>query len=235
MIKVAIVEDNEDMGLVIQKFVERYSTEKETAIKTKRYNNGMDFINETEFDYDIIFLDIGLPLINGMDAAKHIRKAGSDAQILFITSLTQYAVQGYEVNALDFIVKPITYATFSPKLDRAIEKANSVIGKQIVLSTRYGLTKMSLSKVNYVEVKSHDIIFHTENDAYAIRDTMKNTEDLLKDKGFARCNSCYLVNLDNVFEIKRNMLKVGSDWIPISRSKKKNFLGALTLHLASVV
>lgn len=232
MIKAAIVEDNLDTGITIENFVERYSGEKKVAIKTKRYINGLDFLNDAEFDYDIVFLDIGLPLISGMDVARQIREAGSDVQIIFITSLTHYAVEGYQVNALDFIVKPVTYDLFASKLAKAIEKVNALMDKQIILSTKSGITKMDLNKVNYVEVKSHDVMFHTETDTYTVRNTMKNTEDALKDKGFARCNSCYLVNLNNVYEIKRNMLKVGKDWIPISRSKKKDFMTALTLTLA---
>lgn len=233
MIKVAIVEDNEKSGMLIESFVERYSKEKNVGLKSKRYVNGVDFVSETEFDYDIALLDIEMPHMNGMEAAKYIRKIGNDAQIIFITNMAQYAVQGYEVNALDFVVKPVSYSTFALKLTRAIKVVNASLERQITLFTKAGLTKVYLDKVNYVEVNAHDIIYHTETDCLKVRSSMKQTEELLKDKGFARCNNCYLVNLGNVFEIKKDMLKTGDEWLPISRTKKKDFMIALTLYLSN--
>lgn len=232
MIKIAIVEDNEKSGILIEKFVERYSSEHGVCLKTKRYLNALNFVSETEFDYDVVLLDIEMPHMNGMDAAKYIRKNGNDAQIIFVTNMAQYAVEGYEVNALDFVVKPVSYATFSKKLDRAVRKVEELLDRHVTLFTKEGFTKVYLDKVNYVEVKAHSIIYHTDAAKFEVRSSMKLTEALLKDKGFARCNNCYLVNLNNVYEIRKDDLKVGEEWLPISRTKKKDFMVSLTVFLA---
>lgn len=231
MIKIAIVEDNDKSAALMEKFVERFSEENSVVLKTKRYHNAVNFVDEKSFDYDIVLLDIEMPHMNGMDAAKYIRKNGSEAQIIFVTNMAQYAIQGYEVNALDFIVKPVSYAVFSKKFKRAVQKADELSGRYVTLFTKEGFMKVYLDKVNYVEVEAHNIIYHTDIADFEVRSSMKQTEELLKDKGFARCNNCFLVNLNNVYEIKKDTVKVGSDLLPISRTKKKEFMTALTLYL----
>lgn len=232
MIKVAIVEDNDKSATMLEKFIVRFAEDKSVSLQTKRYHNALNFISETEFDYDIVLLDIELPHMNGMDAAKYIRKGGSSAQIIFVTNMGSFAVQGYEVNALDFIVKPVSYPMFAKKFARGVDKVQSSVNNYITVFLKEGLVKVCLDDVNYVEVKAHHILYHTDKDVLEVRSSMKQTEALLSGKGFARCNNCYLVNLKNVFEIKKELVKVGEEWLTISRTKKKDFMTALTVFLA---
>lgn len=122
MLKVAVVDDEEDVALNTAEFIRRYGEENGREFEIKIYHDGMDIVSLSELP-DIIFLDIEMKNLDGMRAAKEIRKRDENCVILFVTRMAQYAVEGYEVNALDFIVKPFTRQSFFYKFGRAVKAA----------------------------------------------------------------------------------------------------------------
>ena len=124
MYHIAIVEDERTFSEQLQEFLKEYQEEKNIKFKISVFKDGAEILEEYKQIYDIILLDIEMPEINGMETARRIRKTDAEVVLMFITNMASYAIHGYEVGALDFIMKPLTYYTFSVKLTRALRRVN---------------------------------------------------------------------------------------------------------------
>ena len=107
MIHIAIVEDEKLYIDQLQEYISRYREEKRLSIKTTVFCDGEDIVEDYRGDYDIILFDIQMKFMDGMTAAEKIREIDQEVKILFITNMTQYAIRGYQVDAMDYVVKPV--------------------------------------------------------------------------------------------------------------------------------
>ena len=115
MLRVAIVEDNDRDAEYLLSHLKRYGRENEVEIESKRFSNGILFLEQYQGQYELIFMDIDMPAINGINVAKMLRERDNHVLLIFVTALARFAVNGYEVDAFDFIVKPLQYNFFSSK------------------------------------------------------------------------------------------------------------------------
>jgi len=149
--------------------------------------------------------------------------------IIFVTSLAQYAINGYEVNAFDFILKPINYYSFSLKMKRALPVLKSKANRTISISNKRNVRVVEISAIKYIEVNDHKLVIHFGDfDSF---DTLNKYFDLLKNDNFILCNRSYLVNLRYVSEVDQKYAYVGEDALIISRPKRKEFLHAFNIYL----
>lgn len=158
MINIAVVEDEAEAYNTLTEHLSRYSREKKCEFNIIRFETAGDFLWKYKSDFDIVFMDVGLPDLNGIDLAKELRKLDKEIVLIFVTSMAQYAVKGYEVEALDFIVKPVDYFGLAIKLGRALERVRSKSGKQIAIATESTMVRVETSKLKYVEISGHRII-----------------------------------------------------------------------------
>ena len=159
MPNIALVEDEPEAADVLASFIARYAGEKGLELTVTRFGNAMDF-EMTHQHFDLVFMDIQMPGINGMEAAQLMRTYDSETPIIFVTNLAQYAVKGYEVDALDFIVKPVTYFNFRMRMDKAMRRIRRNASRSIAIGTRDGMRVVALSDIEYVEVSKHDLSYH---------------------------------------------------------------------------
>ncbi len=203
------------------------SAHEDTQFAVTRFKNGVTFLAAEGSDFDLVFMDIEMPSLNGMETAKRLRKLNPSVVLVFVTNFAQYAVNGYEVGALDFLVKPVTYANFEVKLLRATETVKMRAKDIVVISGSDGVVTVSKSDIKYVEIMSHDMIYHTvgcgDLRAYG---TLKKAEEMLG-PCFVRCSSAYLVNLAFVKSVRGYTVTVGGDKLPLSRLRKKAFMESL--------
>lgn len=232
MLKIVILEDEKPQLDRLTGFLARYQTEHpEFAYTLEAYDRGLLLLDAYQRDADLIFLDIRVPDVLGMDVARHIRKMDDNVMIVFVTSLTQYAVDGYSVGAFDYILKPVHYAPFSAKLERALRVLSRREPELMLdLRTKEGGRRIPADSVIYIEVSAHDLLFHTSGEAIKLWGTLSKYEELLQQAHFARPSGSYLVNLKYVRGIKKDEVLVDGGAIPLSRSKRKEFLSALAQY-----
>jgi DNA-binding LytR/AlgR family response regulator len=232
MLKIAIVEDDDITIRQLCDFVNQYGREQNQEIEVFTFRDGSEIIKEYQPIYDIILLDIEMPKVNGMDAAEQIRQCDEEVVLVFITNMVQYAIHGYSVRALDFVVKPVNYYTFSLKLTRAISRVRKrKSGKTILLALTDGVKRLDTKQIYYVEIQNRMLHYHTEDGEYIVRGTMQNAEKELKDFQFVKCNYWYLVNLRYVSEIRKDVAVVAGNELEISRRNKKSFMEAVTSYV----
>lgn len=232
MIRIAVVEDNSECAERLIKFLNRFANENDQQFEIVAFRDGMDIIKLYRSNWDIIFMDIEMPLLNGMDAAREIRKSDPVVIIIFVTQMAHYAIHGYEVDAMDFILKPIHYFPFSLKLKKAISKIENQKSEEMVFLPTAGSTKrIPVKEIYYLAMDDHKLMFHTTEGVFSVSGTLKHWEEILLPFHFARCNSGYLVNLDKVTVYKKDEVVVGGDTLIVSRPRRKEFFGVFSDYI----
>ena len=223
MIRVAIVDDDEEYRLQEKDFINRYSKDTGEQFEIKTFNSGMDFISDYAPVFDIVFLDIEMPLLTGMETARRLRQIDDKICIVFITKMSKYAIEGYEVNAIDFVVKPIKYFNFIDKLKKAISIKKSKVEKEIIIKCDDNYFRVPVSSIFYVEKDKNYLIYRTKRGEITRRGTLKDAEEELAGCGFSVCNSGCIVNLKLIEQVTQNCVIINGEQIPLSRRKVKDF------------
>lgn len=231
MIRVAIVDDDAEYRLQEKEFIERFSAETGEKFEIDLYKSGMDFITEYKPIYNIVFLDIEMPLMTGMETAHRLRQIDNKVCIIFITRMSKYAIEGYAVNAIDFVVKPIKYLNFIDKLKKAIEFINSHEEKEVVIKSEDNYYLIPVSAIYYVMKDKNYLIYNTTRGKIIERGTMKKVEEDLAGYGFSVCNSGCIVNLKHIQQLTQNSVIINGEHIPLSRRKIKEFKNEMLTYL----
>lgn len=228
---VAIVEDDETAQTTLISYFQRFESEHKVHIKTSTFTDGDGILFEYTADYDIIFLDIEMRRLDGMETAKKIREIDTEVILIFITNMSQYAVQGYQFDAMSFLLKPVPYFAFSKEMERAIARLHEKEQNHVLVPVESGMVKLTTKDIFYVESDKHTLTFHTNEGTFTLRATMKSMEKQLKPFDFYRINSYYLVNLAKVRSIEKEYAVLNGSRLKISRSRKKGFMEALTAYV----
>lgn len=234
MVKVAIVDDETVAINETIKCLNRYAGEKNAEFSITCFKNSVDFLENYGNKYDVVFLDIQMADYDGLEVAKKIRKTDKATIIIFITNMANLAVRGYEVDALDFIVKPLEYFSFSVKMDRVMSRLSLDKEDEFILTTDKGIVKIFPSSIKYVEVFKHTLIYHTTEGDFSAYGSLVHVENTLAGNGFTRCNNCYLVNLRFVKRVDNYDLYLSGgkeETLTISQSKKKEFMKKLNEYI----
>lgn len=235
IIRVAVVDDEKIFTDQLREYLERYGRESGNEIRMTFFSDGDEIAENYSGDYDIILMDIQMRFMDGMSAAEKIRKKDQEVIIMFITNMTQYAIRGYEVDALDYIVKPVEYFAFSQKLGRAIERMKRRDQHFISIPIEDGVQKLEIAGIYYIESRGHTLVYETKAGSFDSRGTMKELEEILLPYGFFRSNKGYLVNMRHVDGIKDGCCMIQGHNLPISRVKRKPFMEALVNYMSEVM
>ena len=227
MIRVALVEDDEQDRKKLAKCLKQYETERHVQFDILEFTDGEDIALNYTADFDLIFMDIEMTFMNGMRAAQRIRELDSAVTLIFITNMPQYALQGYKVAALDYVLKPFSYFSLSETISKALKSVRKPEKKYIVIDSRGTRIKLDVSQICYVEVLDHSLEYHTTKGKFEVKGSLRGVMEQLDESVFFLCNRCYLVNLDFVDAVKGSEVFVHGDMITVSRSRKKAFLNAL--------
>ncbi len=232
MINVAIVEDDAQDFDRLKTMLNRYSDETHELFKVSAFQNAVDFLDNYYSRYDLIFMDVEMPGIDGLQASQKLRELDRHVCLIFVTNMVQYAYAGYGVEAFDFIGKPLQYGNFVLTLRRAINQIKMNRDIPILLKVKEGVIKISQKSILYVEVQGHQITYHTEKGLYAAYGTLKNIREALNEQLFCLCNNSYYVNLGTVIKIdKDEVTLLDGTVLSVSRSKKKEFIARMNSYM----
>lgn len=230
MIYTAIVEDNKKDAERLLSFQERYGKEHKLVQQCQWFSDAESFLETDTGRFDIVFMDIELPGMSGMEAAEKLRQINPDIILIFITNLAQYVMKGYQVDALDYVLKPIQYPAFDLKFQKALTLCGGQNKKTeyMVISANEGMFRMEASDVWYIEIYQHHIQYGTEKGIYNGYGTLKKVEDMLPQGYFFRCNNHTIIGLNHVQEILPDGdVRVGNRTFEIARTKRKELMEVL--------
>lgn len=230
MHQIALVEDEAEAADALSAFLDRYAAERGEAFEVTRFTSAIDF-EMTHQRFDLVFMDIQMPGINGMEAAQLLRAYDDETPLIFVTNLAQYAVRGYEVDALDFIVKPVTYFNFRMRMDKALRHIRRNASRTVTITTRDGMRVLALADIEYVEVSRHDLSYHIygEEEPFVVYGSLVAFEQEVEGGPFVRISASCLANMNHVRSVKgSSLLMRGGDTLYFSRSRKREALATIT-------
>ena len=236
MAKIAVVEDNDAMREQLCGFIAQYARESGRQLDVTAFADGAEIVDPYRPGFDIIFLDIEMPTLGGMPTAERIRQVDPDVVLVFVTNMAQYAIKGYEVDALDYVLKPVSYGAFCTKLSRAIQRVQRRKGGQVALQlSGGGMQLLDTGDILYLETRNRMLYYHTATQEYAVRGSLAGAEKQLAAYHFARCNQCYLVNLRHVRGVQDDFVQVGEERLEISRRQRAAFLAAVAAYVGGAL
>ncbi|HCS66795.1 MAG TPA: DNA-binding response regulator [Oribacterium sp.] len=236
MLKIAVVEDQQEVREELCLFVRRYAEENSLQAEVVPIEDGEAVAEHYEPGWDIIFMDVEMPGLDGFRAAEKIRETDAEVVLVFVTNMAQYAIRGYEVDALDYVLKPVNYAQFALKLSRALQRVERRKGGQVTLQLPGGDVQLLYTKeIHYLETSSRMLHYHTVKGIFSVRASLQSAEKQLAGYHFARCNQCYLVNLAHVRGIEDGFVLVGEDRLEVSRRQRAAFMTALASYMGGAL
>ena len=231
MTRIAIVEDEAAVREQLAGYVQRYTRQYGTTFEVTEFADGMEILEDYRPQFDIIFLDVEMKHLDGMETARRIRERDGGVLIVFITNMAQYAIRGYAVGALDYVLKPVPYFAFSQQLQKALGQLEKRERPYLAVAVDGGMRRLDAAEIYYLESEGHKVHFYTEKENFVVPGTLKNYEEKLVGRAFARCNSGYLVNLAQVSGVQQDMVQVGPYTLQISRPRRKAFMAGLADYI----
>ena len=162
MFRIAIVEDQDETRECLNRFVRQYAEEQGVQVEISLITDGSEIAEHYTPGFDIIFMDVEMPRLDGFGAAEAIRAVDAEVVLVFVTNMAQYAIRGYEVDALDYVLKPVNYYQFCTKLSRAIQRVQRRRGGQVVLQLAGGgIQLLDTADIYYLETHSRMLYYPT--------------------------------------------------------------------------
>jgi len=234
--RVAVVDDEQESRELILNYLARYEREQGVHISAEEFSDGAGLIATYRPRFDILFLDVDMEHLDGLSAARIIREKDSAVVVIFITNMAQFAVKGYEVDALSYLVKPVFYFAFCQEVTRAIKRLERNLDEHVLLNIGGELMRIDLADVTHIESVKHHLLIHTLTERIQTTGTLKDMASRLESYGFVRSNSFLLINLRHVVGFRNQMsILTGGAELPVSRSRKKPFLEELTQYFGGQV
>ncbi|APY11922.1 DNA-binding response regulator [Seonamhaeicola sp. S2-3] len=213
-VKCIIIDDEELARTLIKSYIDKIDF-LEVVDSFENPLNAMPLLKKV--DIDIIFLDIQMPELKGTDFAKLIN---SKTKIIFTTAYSEYALEGYDLNALDYLLKPITFERFLQAVNKfkKEETTTAVIEDSITVKSGYDLHKLKYNDILYVESDNEYVVFYTNEKKIMSHQTLKSLEEKLPASLFLRVHRSYIVNKQKVSALKGRDLLISEVKIPVSDS-----------------
>ncbi len=228
--KIAVCDDERVFSERLKNLIDDYYRTPERTVDI--FDSAAELLGHIQQEpdaFDAVFLDIEMPELDGIQAARHIRKLNSDVGIIFLTSHTELAMEGYEVNALRFLAKPVNQV----KLYEVLALLDKSVNRQCIVINDGGVNVMvKHSDVCYIKAENVYLRVVTENKNYLLRKKLADIESELDSGRFVRIHRSYIVGLEHVcsFDGKAVIMTDGTQ-LPLSRSCEKQFKDAVMNYL----
>ena len=226
--RIAICDDEEKFRVQEKNLVDRLSGSLDVVVDA--FDDGRDLLKRFDSNpYDLVFLDIEMPTMDGITLAKEIRKRTGQVQIVFLTGHVEYAIEGYEVNALRYLTKPVNEEKLKEVLRHVMDQ--NVQGKQLILREDGEDLVLNVSDIYYMEAQNQYVMIYASDGEHLIRANIGDFEEQLKNDGFYRIHRGYLVSLAKVKKLLKGEVSLeyhkNAVTLPVSRSNVKPLKEAL--------
>jgi DNA-binding LytR/AlgR family response regulator len=241
MLRIAICDDNisdlSNMISIVNDYIVTQGNKLE--IEYVAYQNAADLIAAMENGqrYDVLLLDILMPLVNGMDAAKEIRQYNQDVKIIFSTSSPEFAVESYSVGAFYYAIKPIWKEKLFLLLDKVIAEIKVAEGASFLIKSKAGLTRIYINRLEYAEVIGRTIVYHIiDGSVVEAAGSMAELNDmLLKYPNFIRPHRSYIINMEFIDTLSnKEIIMKSHSTIPMARANYQTVKSAYISYAFSV-
>lgn len=230
MVSVAVVEDDEVQRATLAGYVEEAGRRLGASLDCACFASGEEFLAAFHGDFDVLFLDIRLVGIDGMAVAEEVRARGSDAVIVFITHLASYAIRGYSVGALDYILKPVPFDAFLPKMRSALTKVTAKRSRSGYVRLN-GATAVAVDEIAYIDIAGRKANIHMiSGEVFKCRTPISELERKLPADAFFRCHVSIIVNARYVRKFHGSSVLLRDVELPVARSKKAEFSAFMTSY-----
>jgi len=221
-LRIAICEDDQNSQISLSNALTDWAKLKNAQIELFCYSSAEAFlIAWPDMSFDLLFLDIKMKILTGIELANIIRKYDNNIKIVFITSYKQFVFNGYDVNAMHYMIKPISLPKLHAILDNAYMFWHSQNNSYLIVANKEGLLRLLIDDIFYISIYSHIATVYTEKCSHDLRKTVEEFTNLLP-WNFIRCHRSYIVNLFKVNRINKSSLSLSNGFsLPISRSKLK--------------
>lgn len=221
-INIAICEDDEKQLQINKYYIEQWATLRDKRVNILIYKNAESFLFNwnNEQHIDIVFLDIQMGQMSGMELAQHIRSQDDDISIIFITGESKYVFDGYKVRALDYLMKPIKKEDVFHCLDVWMSKHQKKENSYFILKKGKELLKVNYDDIYYFISFDHYIDMHTKDEVITFKEKIGQVEQDLPNEQFCRCHRSYIVNLKYIDTMSKNEIILDNEVkIPVSKSR----------------
>ena len=227
MLKITIFEDKTEIKTKIKEYIERYNIEKEIETELKFFESSEKFLSKIK-DSDIVMIDVDG---EGMNVANELRIKNKEIPLALISSLKQFAIDGHEIDAVDFITNTITYYEFSTLMDRLQMRLVKMEIPDVAIMTKQGIKRVSVNQIAYIEGTFNHVIYHLDNEEeISIRGSLNEEEKKLTMDRFFRLGDI-LLNLGHVYKVKGFDVYVGDTCLSLPQNKKQALLNSLLAYM----
>lgn len=228
MLQIAICDDDADMCRQLYQYTLRLTRKQADQVRVDIFSRGEDLLAKMPEQLDILLLDIDLGTENGVEIARQIRQTNEDVNIVFITNLPQYAVQGYKVRAFGYLLKPVSYEEFQLELHELFQRLDDVDSSQILIKSGQDLVHFSLREIYYFETQGRHLLVHTTRGCFEVGKSLGQLEKRLSPHGFLRCHTAYLVNAAHIQSLSgAEFIMNTGEHIPVSKHRRSKCLQEL--------
>ena len=220
--RIAICEDNQEHADILEGMIHKWADAEGLEVHISHYISGEQFMYgwENDIPYNLVFLDIEMAKMNGIELARYIRRHDRAVLLVFTTGFLDYALKGYEVTAFRYLKKPLQENKVFDTLKKAMHEISEAKRDAIIVPTAEGALRVFKNDIYYVEVDNHYIIMHTKQGNLRYKEKLGNIEPMFPEPAFCKCHRSYIVNLFHVGKLTRDKVEIDNgDILPVSRAR----------------
>lgn len=222
--EIAICDDERKICQLLQNKIEKYYFSQDLPFNIHIYEGGNSLLESNLNKIDVLFLDIDMPGKNGMEIAHELRNYNKDLLIVFLTAYSEYVFESFKVDTFRYLLKPLDDQELEEVLDAALDRIQIDKDEYFNFHFQGEIYSMRYKDIIYIEGMKDEIWIHCTNDTYRWRGTLKNLQELLKEKGFFQVHRSYIINMDKIQRYNSKIIYLeGNEEVPISRYKLDAF------------
>lgn len=230
MITIALIDDDDADAEVTASMIDRYFDGDASRYAVTRFADGDSLLRDYKASFDLMFLDVEMPGTDGVTVARRLRVVDDQTVLVFTTKMAQYAVEGYDVDAIGYLLKPLNYYAFSIKMSKAEDIVARRRSVTVPLTVGSETVFVPSADIRYVEVLDHALLYHTGEGIRKVWASLKDAAETLEPVGFVPVSRYCLVNLEWVRAVHGDDVDVDGERVRVSRSRRKSLMQALAAY-----